>query len=59
MGKLSMTFDSMQADNNNVRAEAENYLKQVNDNHRLDHFYRFKPLEVQVKLSCIWQLILK
>jgi hypothetical protein len=24
-----MTFDSMQANNNNVRADAENYLKQV------------------------------
>jgi hypothetical protein len=29
MGQLSMTFDSMQANNNNVRVEAENYLKQV------------------------------
>lgn len=27
MSQLAMTFDSMQANNNNVRVEAENYLK--------------------------------
>ena len=29
-----MTFDSMQANNNNVRMEAENYLKQVITNRK-------------------------
>lgn len=59
MGQLSMTFDSMQANNNNVRADAENYLKQVSCYCYLNNLYRFKLLKVSVKLSFTWPLTSK
>ena len=58
MSQLSMTFDSMQANNNNVRMEAENYLKQVSLSIILNLFHRFKPPKASVKLSFTWLLTL-